>query len=114
MKDSRKGESLWFEWDGDYFDMSSDDSLVFYTHDHIDVEHELVKRALASTIQRDGIVHSLSQGFSLIDAASISHGYAGHVDGSHSLAVCDEDGLTYYGDTVDEIIPITYVEVAIP
>jgi hypothetical protein len=114
VKDSRKGESLWFEWDGEGFDLSSDESLVFYTHEHVDVEHEVVKRALASTIQRDGIVHSLSQGFSLIDSGSITQGFAGHIGGSHDLAVCDETGLTYYGDTVDETMPITYVEVKIP
>lgn len=115
MKDSRKGEALWSEWEGYNFPFSfGDSSLIFYTEDHVDIEHEVVKRALASTLQRDGIVSSLNQGFNLIDSGKITQGYAGSVDSDIYLTICDEDGITDSGDLVDDIIYITFAEVEYP
>jgi len=115
MKDSRKGESLWTEWEGyGYHYNFGDLSLVFYTEGHVDVSIEVVRRALASALQRDGIVSSLAQGFQLIDSGHIEQGYAGPVDGDIYLTVCDDDGSTIEGSEVDEIIEITYVEVQYP
>lgn len=111
MQDSRKGELLWKEWTGEGYEPFLDNSVVFFTDEHVDVENELIRRALASALQRDGISVSLGDGFKAIDNATISHGNAGEVDGDLDLTVCDEEGETREGDLVDEIFEITWVEV---
>lgn len=103
MRDSRAGECLWAEWEED---MSSP---VFYTYEHVDVENEIVRRALASALQREGAVSSLGEGFGAIEKATVSHGYAGYVDSDVELEKCDEFGETQYGDEVDEVLPVTWV-----
>ena len=67
MKDSRVGELLWKEWTGDGFDCTFDVSAVFFTDDHVDLENDVVRRALASALQRDGISISLGNGFQSIE-----------------------------------------------
>lgn len=112
MKDSRKGESLWFEWDGySYQNKLGNSSIVYFTYDHVDLDHEVVRRALASSIQRDGIVSSLGEAFKLIDSSAITQGYAGEVNGNYHLTVCQDDGSTSSGDEVAEILFVTFVEV---
>jgi len=111
MQDSRKGELLWKEWTGEGYDPFLDESVVFFTDEHVDLENELIRRALASALQRDGISISLGNGFQSIDSARISQGYAGEIDGDIDLTVCDEEGETREGDLVDEIYEITLVEV---
>jgi hypothetical protein len=112
MKDSRKGESLWSEWEGyGYHYNFGDLSLVYYTEGHVDLDIEVVRKALASAIQRDGVVSSLAQAFQLINNGRISQGYAGPIDGDIYLTVCEDDGSTLDGDQVDKVIEITYVEV---
>jgi hypothetical protein len=110
-KDSRPGECLWQEWTGDGFTAAKPDAVVFYTSEHVDVENEIVRRALASALQRDGSVISLGQGFASIDNGTVSQGYAGEVSGSRDLSVCDENGETSYGDIVDNLTQVTWVEV---
>lgn len=110
-RDSRIGESLWSEWSGDGFESSKDDALIFYTSEHVDVEHEVVRRALASALQRDGSVTSLGQGYAAIENATVTQGYAGEIDSSLDLTVCDETGETREGELVDEIVNITWVEI---
>jgi hypothetical protein len=106
MKDLRVGECLWSEW----IKESDDDSaIVFYTVEHVDVEHEVVKRALASALQREGTVTTLGDGFKAIEKATIETGYAGYVDSDIYLEICDEFGETPDGDEVDEILPVTWV-----
>jgi hypothetical protein len=113
MKDSRKGEALWSEWEGYAYHYSFGDSgVVFYTEEHVDVEHEVVRRALASCLQRDGIVSSLGQAFKLIEDGKIQQSYAGPVDGDIYWTVCDDEGYTTEGTEVDVIHEITLVEVA--
>ena len=113
MKDSRVGELLWKEWTGDGFDCAFDISVVFYTDDHVDLENDVVRRALASALQRDGISISLGNGFQSLESAAVVTGYAGVVDGDIDLTVCDIDGETRHGDIVDEVVPTTWVEVNI-
>lgn len=112
--DSRKGELLWKEWTGnDYKHIhSSESSVVFFTEDHVDVDIDVIKRALASAIQRDGIASSLGDSFRLIDGASTvyEHGYAGEVDGDIEMTVCNDRGETQSGDEVDIKLSITWVE----
>ncbi len=111
VKDSRVGELLWKEWTGDGFDPQLDESIVFFTDEHVDLENELIRRALASALQRDGISISLGNGFQSLENAKISIGYAGEVDEDIDLSVCDENGETPYGDVVDNVTPVTWVEV---
>lgn len=113
MKDSRKGEALWKEWTGQGFDQSRPTSIVFFTDDHVDMENEVVRRALASALQRDGISVSLGNGYQAIELARVTTGYAGEVDEDIDLSVCDETGETPYGDVVDNIVPVTWVEVQV-
>lgn len=112
MRDSRKGECLWQEWTGEGYEPSlQGSSVVFFTNEHVDVEHDVVRRALASALQREGVADSLGDGYRLIEEGAVLCGNAGEVDGSHELHVCDEDGETLYGDYVDNLIEVTWVEV---
>jgi hypothetical protein len=108
--DKRPGESLWSEWFGEGYEVSRLKPLIFFTEEHVDLSHDLIKRALASSVQRDGSVDSLSEAFHLVERGKITHLYAGEIDGEVYLTICDENGETEYGDTVDQIIPITIVE----
>jgi hypothetical protein len=110
MATSRIGESLWEDWDGIGYYSVLPACTVFVTYGHVDIEHEIVRKALASYIQRIGYVDSLGQAFSLLERSVYVQGYVGSVDDSHPT-VCDEDGETFYGDVVDETLPATWVEV---
>jgi hypothetical protein len=107
MKDKRPGEHLWLEWTGNEHFSSS--TAVFFTTEHVDVENEVVRRALASSIQRSGIVDSLGDGFTLIASASIEYLHAGVVEAELEYSICDELGETHYGDAVEEVFEITLV-----
>ena len=111
MKDSRIGESLWLEWSGEDDGSFRSADVVFYTDDHVDLENDIVRRALASALQRDGIAISLGAGYAYVDRASMVYGYAGSVDGSLDLVKCDEYGETRDGDTVDSVMKVTWVEI---
>lgn len=113
MRDSRAGECLWREWTGEGFEPSLSSSLVFYTDEHVDVEHEVVRRALASALQRDGSATSLGEGFRAIDDGVTTQGYAGTVDGSTEMYYCNDEGETEHGDYVDDLTPVTWVEVLV-
>jgi ABC-type transport system substrate-binding protein len=110
MRDSRIGESLWTEWYGYGYLSNLQDSIIFSTIDHVDLDNDVVRRALASSLQREGIASSLGEGYRIVDTAFISHGYAGHIDESYEYYVSDEQGTTYSGDSVDEALPMTWVE----
>jgi hypothetical protein len=111
LKDSRVGESLWEEWSGDGHSFSSPLELSFYTIDHVFAENELVRRALASCLQRDGVADSLGEAFKYLEFSQWVHLHAGYVDSDNELTICDEDGFTEYGDLVDDILQITLVEI---
>jgi len=111
MKDSRAGETLWREWTGEGYYTKDDAALVFFTDEHVDVEHEVVRRALASALQRDGSVHSLGEAYAKLDDAHVITGYAGEIDGERELTVCDIDGETSHGDYVEKTLHVTWVEI---
>ena len=111
MKDSRIGELLWSEWTGTGYEPSVESTFSFFTEGHIDIEHEVIKRALASAIQRDGSVDSLSQAFKLLDGCIPSLIYVGYLDGDNEYIACDENGMTLYEDIVEEVIPVTVVDI---
>ena len=111
MKDSRIGESLWDEWYGEDFNFFSQDLSTFFTIGHIDLENDIVKRALASALQRDGVAVSLGEGYRLLDEATPMLGYAGTVDSDNEMTICAQDGTTRDGDIVDEVFEVTCVEI---
>lgn len=106
----RVGEGLWSEWDGELYENASSKENVFYTFEHIDVDNEIVKRALASAIQRDGLADSLGDAFKLIENSYVVYGWAGTEDEEVYLTYCDSTGETKYGDFVDKIKEVTFVE----
>ncbi len=71
MKSDRPGDFLWQEWEGSGYDPRVECSVIYYTFDHIDLDNDLVRRALASALQRDGVAISLGDGFNLIDCYHI-------------------------------------------
>lgn len=108
MRDLRTGECMWSEWTGDGFDSGSSD-LIFFTYEHVDVENEIVRRALASALQRDGSAVSLGDGYRLVEGSNVTQGFAGFVDGDVEMSACDENGETREGDEVDEVLEVTWV-----
>lgn len=113
MKDSRAGESLWSEWSGEGYLTEDSSALIFFTEGHVDVEHEVVRKALASAIQRDGSTDSLYEAFNLIDSGNFEHGYAGVHAEDKDFTKCDATGMTYYEDQLENVVPITWVEVSV-
>jgi hypothetical protein len=110
MRDSRPGQALWMEWTGNGYEPATSPSFIFFTETHVDVENEVVRRALASAIQREGLVFSLGNGYGSIDNAHVVYGYCGYVEGERELSFCDEEGETEHGDVVEIVSPCTWVE----
>jgi len=111
LKDSRIGECLWSEWLGNGYLATRASPIVFFTEEHVSLEHDVVSRALASALQRDGTVVSLGEGYRAVESGNIVTGFAGHVDGDDELTVCNEHGETFYGDFVESVIAITWIEI---
>lgn len=110
-KDERPGEELWYEWDGSGYRKVSSKELIYYTFDHVDVENEVVRRALASAIQRDGVACSLGDGFKLIETSIINLGWVGLLEEEFEFMVCNENSETEYGDIVENIQSVTWIEI---
>jgi hypothetical protein len=111
MKSDRPGDFLWEEWEGSGYDSTIDCSVIYCTFDHIDLGNDLVRRALASALQRDGVAISLGDGFNLIDKCSPNYGWAGIIKNEENYAVCDQSGETEYGEFVDSVLPATWIEI---
>lgn len=112
MRDLRTGECLWSEWTGTGFASDSSEP-VFFTYGHINIENEIVSRALASALQRDGSATTLGDGFQFISRATPIYGYVGAVDADIDFSVCDERGETREGDRVDEVLEVTWVSFSV-
>ena len=100
---------MWSEWHGDDFDELDGYNLYFYTEEHVDLENEVVRRALASALQRDGSAVTLGDGFKMIESSATLHTWAGEVDEEMTYTVCDKHGETRRGDYVDSVVEITLV-----
>lgn len=111
MKDSRIGEALWSEWTGEGYSALGLPKLIFFTEDFVDVHHELVRRALASSLQRDGSADSLGEAFKLLESSVPKYGFVGYVDGDLEYTECGEDGVTTLGDCVEQVFSVTWVEI---
>ena len=107
MKDKRHGDQLWLEWEGEGLESSSD--IQYYTIEHVSLDEEIVRRALASTLQRDGVADSLADGFKLLDGVEIESSWAGPVDEEFGLTICNSEGETFYGEVVSTPFPVTIV-----
>ena len=81
--------------------------------ENVDVRlwNDLVKRALASVLQRDGIFDALGDAFKAIDNGIPSIVWAGTVEDNTELEICNSLGETDYGDVLENIQEITCVEV---
>ena len=112
MRDSRAGQALWQVWSGNGYTASTSPLVIFGTEGDVDLENEVVRRALASAIQREGIVITLGNGFRSIDDGHIVKGYVGFVDGDLEFTKCDESGETEYGDQVEVAVPYTWIELS--
>ena len=75
------------------------------------MDNELVRRGLASTLQRDGVADSLADGFKLIELSSADVGWAGVIIDEKEYWACDENGETEYGDSVQNTVLITWIEI---
>jgi hypothetical protein len=106
----RAGEWLWEEWDGEGYESNYFNSFIYVTYDNVNINEEIVKRALASCIQRDGIVDSLSDAFSMIERSEVSHGYVGFVEGEKFPFVTNEFGETSRGDSTNYFLKATWVD----
>lgn len=111
MKDSRIGESLWSIWEGSGYEQQLSDSIVYYTEDHVDIDNEIVRKALASAIQRDGVVYSLSEAFQAIDAGIATNFWAGVSGEELYHEACPSNGISASGVALNNVVPVTFVEV---
>ena len=75
------------------------------------MENDLVRRALASALQRDGVAVSLGDGFNMIDKSTPVHGWSGIINGELEFTVCDDLGETEYGDIVGAALATTWIEI---
>lgn len=110
MKDVRPGEELWFQWSGSDYFSGTNSELVYCTIGHVDMENEVVRRALASVLQRDGIVDSLGDGFTFIYEKETHAGWAGILPDENEYTYCDENGETEYGDIIESPLEFTWIE----
>jgi hypothetical protein len=116
LKDTRPGDYLWFEWDGETdptYDLEDENSIIYYTEEWVELDNDLVKRALASALQKDGVVSSLGDGFKSVEQSieNFYWTYAGYVD--EVLHQCDSSDETYYGDIVEKTVKITFIKIYI-
>jgi hypothetical protein len=95
------------EWDG--ADCPIPHRIVFYTEEFVDLEEEIVLGGLLSSIQRSGIVDSISDARRAIDHTTIYKGYFGIIDGEEELNVCDHEGWTSRGEMVEVVRVATWV-----
>jgi hypothetical protein len=110
VKHDRPGDWLWEEWDGFGYSPSRESAVVYATYGVMDPTDELVRRALASALQRDGVADSLGNGFRQLETAVVVQGFSGHIDDGFVRAACNADGLTELGDEVDDKVVTTWVE----
>lgn len=110
MASNRFSADTWLEWDGYDFPATSDDSVVFFIPGTVDIEKWPVRKALAVSIHRSGIVDSLGDAYEAVENARVVYG---------EMTVVGEDiVLTFFNPDVmyeDRVIPAraTWVELEI-
>jgi hypothetical protein len=106
VKDIRLGDDLWEEWEGLGLE---EDGIIYYTNDHTNIKNELVRKALASAMQKDGVAVSLGEAFKMLETSKTFWGWAGYLEGERELYLCDENEKTEHGDTVIDSTKITWI-----
>jgi hypothetical protein len=110
--DFRLGEDLWMMWDGR--GLSSGADIVYYTYTHVDTNNAMVQRALACAIQRDGLVHSIGEGFKAQEGSTTTQTYLGRdPEDDTGEMLCDVTGETSEGDHLSEWVSVTLIELDI-
>lgn len=97
-KFDRPGEGFWIEWDGEDYD--ADATLVYVTFGDVDYESDIARKALAYSLQKDGIADSVSEAHGMIQYAVFVSGNTGILDGEKYRVPCDASGMTPFGDCV--------------
>ena len=108
MGHDRPGEWLWEEWDGEGYD----GDIVYVTYEPVDMTNEIVRRALASSLQRDGVADSLGDGFKMVELSTFEYINIGTLYGETRPVVCDPMGETEFGDIVESMITATFVTIS--
>lgn len=108
MKNDRLGDWLWEEWDGDGLESQSE--LIYSTNGWVELSNEIVRRALASCLQREGVADSLSDGFRMVENGNTIMTYIGIHEGEKTPTVCDEFGESELGEVFSSTSKITLVE----
>lgn len=83
---------------------------MFFTVEHVDIQNEVVRRALASAVQREGIVSTLGEAFKAVETGVCKQSYAGELREYREYAICNDKGETSLGDKVEDLVPVTLVE----
>ncbi len=113
MRYSSIGESLWSVWDGENFEQTDPEAVVYYTVGKVDLDNDLIRRALAAAIQHDGTADTLGDAYKAIEAGRIVYGYSGYEEGEDTPTQCDWEGDSFYGEAVKNPQDTTWVEVRI-
>ena len=74
------------------------------------MENEIVFRALACALQRDGVASSLGDGFKIANLSTTTIGWSGVVGGERYRMVCYQDGITESGDLVEDLQKTTWID----
>lgn len=110
MNEFRLGEDLWMEWEGDDYESEAD--VIYYTFSHVDTNIDIVQRALACALQRDGVAISIGDGFKLQTDSRTVFGYVGHRwDEPEPNTFCDNNGETPSGECLDNWVAATFIEI---
>jgi hypothetical protein len=104
---------MWGEWDGDGYEPTVEGVTVYITSEHPDIHHPLVSRALASALQRDGLTRGLGHGMRVVQDGVTVQGFVGNVLDETTLTLCNHAGVTPLGDILENVVPMTWVELHI-
>lgn len=98
------------EWTGSGYTPETESDLIFYTEEVVNINIPLIQKALASSLQREGIVDSLSDGFNLVNYGHVVHGFFGYIGGDIVPTACDVLGYAEDGEKLEFFTSCTWVE----
>lgn len=101
------------EWEGNNLPQENPESVVYYTHTWVDLDIEVVRRALASALQRSGSVEGLGDAFRSLETARITQGVAVHIGGDYEWSFSDLETVFEDASDVSDETAMTWVEIDI-
>lgn len=113
MQYNRSGENLWLEWSGYDLPTESEESIIYYTLEWVDVDDETVRRALASALQRSGAVEGLGHAFRSLETAHVTQAYGAHLGGEREWSFYDQEWTPRPDPEVEDFTAITWVEITV-